>query len=186
MRKKYVLDTSVLIRWPEAILSFGENEVILPEIVLKELGDLGDAEGKKGEIARSAIRLIDQIRRKGNLTEGIELKSGGILREEQNYCNVDLPEDLPDGKANNQVLKICRGLAQSCEGEVILVTKDIFLRVTAQILGIQSEDFKSGQQCRPEGQEHGRTRISMPKHISKGVMPWGSFLKHAGRRGFWQ
>ena len=82
-------------------------------------------------------------------------KRQGILRVEKNFVNVQLPEDLPEEKMDNRILKVCKGLAESCEEQVVLVTKDILLRIKAQIIGIRAEDYTTEQVVEYEGQYRG-------------------------------
>lgn len=144
MRKTYVIDTNVLIQSPDAIEHFEDNQVIIPLVVIEELDGLKNAEGEKGANARFAIRLLDKYRQKGDLTVGIDFEQGGNLRVEKNFIDVELPPDLPDSKMDNRILKVCKGLSVK-EEKVILVTKDILLRIKAQILGIQTEDYTTEQ-----------------------------------------
>lgn len=167
MRKKYVLDTNVLIQSPDAILCFEENEVILPLSVLEELDNLKREDGEKGANVRRVIRLLEQIRIKGNLIEGVSLENGGKLRVEKNYYDIQIPKDLPEYKSDNRILKVCKGLSQACEEPVILVTKDILLRIKAQILDIQSEDFTAEQVSEHEEQYKGRTEVYVPEELFK-------------------
>lgn len=139
MEKIYILDTNVLIQAPYAVECFEENEVVLPMTVLEELDNLKKEEGEKGANVRRVIRILDAYREKGNLLEGVYTGHGGILRVEKNYLNVELPEDLPDHKSDNRILKVCIGLSKESPKQVILVTKDILLRIKAQLLGIQAE-----------------------------------------------
>ena len=99
MVKIYVIDTNILIQNPRALLSFEDNQVILPVVVLEELDNLKKAEGEKGRNARTAIRILEELRQRGDLLEGIPLESGGMIRVEKNFVNVPLPEDLPDRKS---------------------------------------------------------------------------------------
>lgn len=145
MEKIYILDTNVLIQAPYAVECFEENEVVLPMTVLEELDNLKKEEGEKGANVRRVIRILDAYREKGNLLEGVYTGHGGILRVEKNYLNVELPEDLPDHKSDNRILKVCIGLSKESPKQVILVTKDILLRIKAQLLGIQAEDFTTEQ-----------------------------------------
>lgn len=145
MEKTYILDTNVLIQAPYAVECFEENEVILPMIVLEELDNLKKEEGEKGENVRKVIRILEGYRGKGNLLEGISTEHGGMLRVEKNYLNVELPPDLPEHKSDNRILKVCIGLSKESPKQVILVTKDILLRIKAQLLDIQAEDFTTEQ-----------------------------------------
>ncbi len=78
MTKTYVLDTNVLIQAPHALLSFEDNQVILPVAVLEELDQFKTEEGERGANARQVIRTLEQLRRQGDLTQWIRLDSGGI------------------------------------------------------------------------------------------------------------
>ena len=163
MKKTYVLDTNVLIQTPEALECFEDNEVVLPLAVLEELDNLKKAEGEKGENARKAIRRLEQFRTRGNLLEGVALPGGGVVRVERNFVDVPLPEELPEEKMDNRILKICLGLTQRGETETILVTKDILLRLKAQITGIRAEDFEREQVSDREEQYEGRTEVYAPE-----------------------
>ena len=145
MVKVYVLDTNVLVQAPYACECFEENRVVLPLVILEELDNLKKAEGEKGRNARSAIRYLEGLRQRGDLLEGVPTGSGGTLRVEKNFVNVSLPEDLPEDKMDNRILRVCLGLSEAGTDPVVLVTKDILLRVKAQMLGIQAEDFVTEQ-----------------------------------------
>ena len=160
MRKIYVLDTNVLIHSPEALLHFEDNEVVLPIVVLEELDGLKNADKEKGSNAREAIRHLEMLRQQGNLLEGVETKEHGIIRIEKNYVTVELPEDLPDSKNDNRILKVCKGLKEDHpEASVILVTKDILLRIKAQMLCIISQDYLTDQTPAAREQYMGRCSL---------------------------
>ena len=167
MIKTYVLDTNVLIQAPYAIQCFEDNQVILPVVVLEELDNLKKAEGEKGANARKAIRLLENLRRKGDLLAGVPLAGGGSLRVEKNFVDVELPPDLPEDKMDNRILKVCRGLADQADAQVVLVTKDILLRIKAQIIGIRAEDFTTEQVSGREEQYTGRTQVYVPEELLK-------------------
>ena len=94
MIKTYVIDTNVLIQAPYALHRFEENQVILPVVVLEELDHLKKADGEKGANARTAIRILENLRQKGDLLAGVPLENGGSLRVEKNFVDVELPPDL--------------------------------------------------------------------------------------------
>lgn len=167
MVKIYVMDTNVLIQDPQALLSFEDNQVILPVAVLEELDNLKKAEGEKGRNARAAIRILEELRLKGNLLKGVRLEPHGSVRVEKNYIDVKLPEDLPEEKMDNRILKVCKGLAESSGEQVILVTKDILLRIKAQIIGIRAEDYTTEQVAEYEGQYKGRIEVYVPEEKFK-------------------
>lgn len=140
MTKIYILDTNVLIQAPYAIGCFKDNDIVIPLVVLEELDGLKKSDTEKGKNAREAIRQLEHLRSMGDLLQGIKLKNGGSIRIERNFADVELPKDLPDDKPDNRILKVCIGLRKKNEN-VILVTKDIVLRLKAQIAGIRAEDF---------------------------------------------
>ena len=168
MIKTYVIDTNVLIQAPYALECFEDNNLILPLVVLEELDGLKKAEGEKGANARAAVRKLEGYRQKGDLLQGVKLDGGGILRIEKNFVNVELPSDLPDDKPDNRILKVCMGLADTAkDSQVILVTKDIVLRLKAQILGMKAEDFERERVSDDDAQYTGRTEVYFPEDMIK-------------------
>ena len=163
MVKIYVVDTNVLIQAPYGLNCFEDNQVILPVVVLEELDNLKKAEGEIGANVRKAIRMLEELRLKGDLLTGVPLSGGGTLRVETNYCDVELPPDLPETKSDNRILKVCLGLSKEKKEQVVLVTKDILLRIKAQITGIRAEDFQTEQVLGREEQYKGR--IVFCKHF---------------------
>ena len=155
MRKTYVIDTNVLIQAPYAFECFQENQVVLPFVVVEELDSLKKAEGERGANAREVIRCLEKFRMTGDLMHGVSTKNGGTLRIETNCIHVELPEYLPEDRMDNRLLKVCKGL-QEKEERVILVTKDILLRMKASILDIESEDFITEQVSYEQDQYCGR------------------------------
>lgn len=172
MIKSYVIDTNILIQAPYACQCFEENRVILPLVVLEELDGLKKAEGEKGANARRAIRFLEKLRRKGDLLKGVQMGNGGILRVETNCVNVELLESLPEDKPDNRILKVCKGIREE-EKPVVLVTKDLVLRLKAQILGIEAQDFSTEQVIEEEGQYSGRQicYVAEDKFKEFGVYP---------------
>ena len=146
MQKNYVLDTNVLIQAPNAIESFEDNNVIIPLAVVEELDNLKNSDGEKGANSRSAIRILEGYRQSGDLLYGVKTSGGGSVRIDKNHIDVMLPESLFESKNDNRILKVCRGIEQANpEEKVILVTKDIVLRLKAQIIGICTQDYMAAQ-----------------------------------------
>lgn len=160
MAKTYVLDTNVLIQSPKALTSFEENDLVLPLVVLEELDGLKKAEGERGFNARQVIRTLEALRSRGDLIAGVPLDNGGTLRVEINCVHEPLPESLPDDKSDNRILKVCRHLA---DVQPILVTKDLVLRLKAQILGIEAQDFSTEQVKAGDEQYMGRVEAYVPE-----------------------
>jgi PhoH-like ATPase len=143
-RRTYVLDTSVLLADPGAIRRFDEHEVVLPVVVITEL------EGKRhhpelGYFARSALRLLDEIRvLHGRLDEPITVgDGGGTVRVELNHAD---PAVLPAGfrLADNdtRILSVASSLQD--EGrDVVLVSKDLPMRVKASAAGLHAEEYRA-------------------------------------------
>lgn len=167
MIKNFVLDTNVLIQAPYAFQCFDDNQVVIPMAVLEELDCLKKAEGEKGINARKAIRFLEQLRLKGDLLKGVALPRGGTCRIEKNYVDVILPPELSEELMDNRILKVCLGMTREHKEQVVLVTKDILLRIKAQILGIQAEDFTTEQVFDNENQYKGRTEVFVPEELFK-------------------
>lgn len=140
MKKTYVLDTNVILYSPTSILSFGDNDVIIPEVVLEELDSFKKDKSDLGANARYAARLIDKLRKQGKLNEGIDLESGGRLRVEMNHHDTEIPASWNKDKADNRILQVCKGLKEQGEN-VWLISKDIFLRIKADAVDIDVEDY---------------------------------------------
>jgi len=147
MRKVFVLDTNVLLHNAQSIESFQDNIVILPMAVIEELDKFKKSADELGRNARQVIRRLDDLRKKGSLCEGVELdngngtKSAGILKIMTGKGTIDniseLDYDLPD----NRILRMAYQLHKQGEN-VTLISKDINLRLKADALGIQVEDFE--------------------------------------------
>ena len=170
MIKTYVIDTNVLIQAPYALFCFEENPIVLPLVVLEELDGLKKADGERGANAREAIRSLEKLRQKGDLLKGVDLDHGGNIRVEANCVNVRLPDSLPEDKMDNRILKVCMGVSEHGETAgmaVVLVTKDLVLRMKAQILGIQAEDFTAEQVPGRNEQYTGRQTCFVPEEAFK-------------------
>jgi PhoH-like ATPase len=138
--KTFVIDTNVLIHYPEAIMSFKDNEIVLPLWVLEELDHLKTYQDQRGKSAREAIRFLDSVTRKGNLQDGVKLENGSVLR-----VSLRLPAGTPEGveleKTDNKIILCAYGLQQ--EGrKVFFVSKDINARVKATALGLKAVDYE--------------------------------------------
>ncbi len=180
MKKTYVIDTNVLIQAPYAVECFEDNNLVIPLVVVEELDGLKKADGEKGANARAAVRLLEGYRQKGDLLQGVKLPEGGILKIEKNFVQVELPQDLPDDKPDNRILKVCKGLRERDEkNQVILVTKDLVLRLKAQILGIKAEDFERERISEDDAQYTGRTEAYFPQELAKDFKKKGILITDA-------
>lgn len=158
MKKTYVLDTNVLLQSPQSLQSFGENTVVLPEVVLEELDKFKKESSELGANARQVARYLDRLREKGRLNEGVLLENGGMLKVEMNHYNVELPKTWDKYTCDNRILQVCKGL-QKDGNSVFLITKDIFERIKGDIVDVISQDFGGEQVPIYEEQYTGRIKV---------------------------
>jgi len=145
-KKYYLLDTNVLLHDANSIHSFQDNEVILPLPVIEELDHFKKDGTENGRNARQTSRELDRLRQNGVLTNGgVPLENGGRLRVvvTQNSCLDQLPQELRSPCVDHQILALAIQEKHGCNGPVILVTKDINLRIKAHAVGIQAEDYET-------------------------------------------
>ncbi|GAA5023743.1 PhoH family protein [Actinopolymorpha pittospori] len=144
LKRTYVIDTSVLLADPQALRRFEEHEIVVPVVVVTEL------EGKRhhpelGYFARTALRLLDELRvQHGRLDEPVPIgTAGGSLRVELNHTDPELlPPGFRLGDNDTRILAVARNLA--AEGrDVILVSKDLPLRVKASAVGLVAEEYRA-------------------------------------------
>jgi len=147
--KVVVLDTNVLLHDPEAPTRFGNRRVVLPMQVVEEVDRFKRDSSEKGRNARRISRLLDAHRVKGNLADGVPIEgtASGILQVA--FCRADtlkqLPPELQSGGGDNNILAVA--LEQIRSGglqeapDVLLVSKDINLRIKADAVGLQAEDY---------------------------------------------
>lgn len=149
LNKIYVLDTNVLLQDPQAIFSFQDNEVVIPAVVLEEVDSKKRYMDEIGRNARHVSKLIDNLRQQGKLHEKIPLYTGGSLRIELNHRSFQQLQEIFLEKTNdNRIIAVAKNLSLEEEEKkdgksVILVSKDTLVRVKADALGLQAEDFLS-------------------------------------------
>lgn len=146
-KKIFVLDTSVLLYDPSSIFVFAGNDVVLPLVVLEELDRFKDRKELIGNAAREVNRSLDSLRKRGSLQEGIYLEEFDInlrvVRESHNENGENLiPEEFDLKKGDHKLLWVAAWLKSAdAETQVVIVTKDINLRIKADALGILAEDY---------------------------------------------
>jgi PhoH-like ATPase len=147
LSKIYVLDTNVLLQDPYSIFSFEDNEVVIPAVVLEEVDSKKRYMDEIGRNARHVSRLIDGLRASGKLHEKIPLENGGTIRIELNHRAFHELQDIFVEKTNdNRILAVAKNLfleeqTKKVGKPVILVSKDALVRVKADALGLDAEDF---------------------------------------------
>jgi PhoH-like ATPase len=148
--KLFVLDTNVLMHDPTCLFRFEEHDVFLPMITLEELDGHKKGMSEVARNARQVSRELDALATEGSLDPkaGIPLaktgqkQAGGKLFFQTTLLDVKLPAGLPQGKADNQILGVVQSLReQQPQREVVLVSKDINMRVKARALGLAAEDY---------------------------------------------
>lgn len=166
--KIYLLDTSVLLHRPEAIFSFGENQVVIPVVVLDELDNFKRGSMEINRNARHVISLFDELRGRGPIFEGVDLERGGQLKVETELGR-DTKGLLPKGfenSADNCILATALGIKKgSGNRKVVLVTKDINMRVKAEALGLLAEDYKADQLVDPDELYTGHAEVVVPQEM---------------------
>jgi len=143
--KYYVLDTNVLLHDPQALFKFGDNQLIVPITVIEEIDRFKKDLNETGRNARHVSRVLDGLREKGKLVEGVPLESGGSLRVVLHTADAmrKLPTELVDDRGDNRILAVAIDLKEVGDAPVIFVTKDTNLRIKADALGLIAEDYES-------------------------------------------
>jgi len=148
--KLFVLDTNVLLHDPTSLFRFEEHDVYLPMITLEELDNHKKGMTEVARNARQVSRDLDGLATDGSLdpVAGIPLsktghrESGGKLFFQTQFLDAKAPSGLPQGKADNQILAVVQALRElHAPREVVLVSKDINMRVKARALGLPAEDY---------------------------------------------
>ena len=142
-KKTYVIDTSVFLSDANALYRFKNNDIVIPIKVLEEIDKHKKRQDSVGFNARLIIKHLDELRTKGSLHKGLRLGKGmGILRVAK--ASSDLPKDLDFNVPDHQILSVA--VHESKENErrkVIVVSRDINMRVIADSLGLISEDYET-------------------------------------------
>jgi PhoH-like ATPase len=150
--KLFVLDTNVLMHDPMCLFRFEEHDVFLPMIVLEELDGHKKGMTEVARNARQTSRSLDSLAAHpgADMAVGLALNStghkevGGRLFFQTSHLEVSLPSSLPQGKADNQILGVVDALRKlHAPREVVLVSKDINMRVKARALGLAAEDYQN-------------------------------------------
>lgn len=154
--KLFVLDTNVLMHDPMSLFRFEEHDIYLPMITLEELDGHKKGMSEVSRNVRQVSRELDALAggpdaSKLHAEDGIALaktghkEAGGKLFFQTLLLDVKLPDGLPQGKADNQILGVVKALREKHpQRDVVLVSKDINMRVKARALGLPAEDYFSG------------------------------------------
>jgi PhoH-like ATPase len=143
--KNYVLDTNVLLHDPNSLLSFQKNNVLIPIEVIEEIDRFKRESTELGQNARTVSRTLDGLRARGSLSEGVRLENGGCLRIIfQKTKGANGQPVFADNTVDSRIVTLALGAQKSLpKHPTILVSKDINLRIKADALGLQAEDYET-------------------------------------------
>ncbi len=145
-KKNYVLDTNILIHDPDCIYKFEDNDIYIPAQVIEELDKFKTERTERGYAARTATKNIASFINKGDLTKGVPLEDGGKLYICYNIAESafeKLPVGFQKDKMDNLILLTVKNLQANKRARTILVTNDTNMQIKAQIMGIQSQEYKN-------------------------------------------
>jgi PhoH-like ATPase len=146
VKKNYILDTNVLLHDPNCLLSFEENNLLLPIEVIEEIDRFKRESTELGQNARSVSRTLDSLRGAGRLSEGVSLPNGGQLRII--FQRGTTPRNghavFSTDSVDNRILSLAMAVKKrQPKSQTILVSKDINLRIKADALGLLAEDYEN-------------------------------------------
>lgn len=143
-QRKIVVDTNVILFDALAICKFQDAEVHIPMCVIEEVDRFKRDLGENGRNARHFSRFIDVLRAKGPLAKGVLLDDGKTkIMVEPDRKTTDMPSDLSDAKADNRILMTAYALQKEFpNSQVELITKDINLRIKADVFGVNAKDYE--------------------------------------------
>lgn len=144
-RKTFVIDTNVLLHDPNAIGKFCNNDVVIPLLVLEELDGLKRLSDELGKNARHVIRFIDSLKalERGKIHQGVEIDNGIVVRiyvDTRTSERSNFPLSLD--RMSNRMLYIAYKMKEAGEN-VVLVSKDVVMRLKAESIGLEAEDYEN-------------------------------------------
>lgn len=137
----YVLDTNILMKYPNAVFGFDDNEVVITSTTQEELDNHKNDKGEKGMLTRHSIAVIDRLREEAheqgsNLSKGVKINNGrGLFRVEPDNITENLAQGWTLDKPDNRILSCCKNL------NGILVTEDGNMRNKADVIGIEAQSY---------------------------------------------
>jgi len=146
MKKVYVLDTSVCLTDADCLTSFENNDIVVPLKVLEEIDHNKKRQDGAGINARKTIRMLDSYREKGSLHKGVRIAKGKGIIQVKGYDPAVLPKEYDANTPDNQI--IATALTERTlhkKRKVIVVSRDINMRVKCDSIGLLSEDYIEGQ-----------------------------------------
>ena len=145
MSKTFILDTNVILHDPQALFCFEDSDLVIPMTVIEEIDRFKKELSETGRNARQFSRIMDGLRSKAKLIEGVELETGGHLRVDlyTEELMKSLPPELRSDQGDNRILAVTLAAKNRADTNVIFVTKDTNLRIKADAIGITAQDYES-------------------------------------------
>lgn len=144
-KKLYALDTSVLLTNANSIYSFGNNDILIPMMVLEEIDKHKKRQDSVGAMARNVIKILDEMRSKGSLKSGVRIGKGygKIIVSENIGDSWALPEELSKSVPDHIIIQTALNFSSTMNNpkRLVLVTRDINMRVIADSVGVKTEDY---------------------------------------------
>ena len=147
-KKIYILDTSVYLTNADCLYAFENNDIYVPLKVFEEIDKHKKRQDPVGSQARKIIRMWDELRASGSINKGIRIRKGlGLLKSVSagDISRKDLPCDLDIGIPDHMIIATAQKVQKESDRKVILVSRDINMRVIADAIGLTSEDFYNNQ-----------------------------------------
>jgi len=164
LTKRFLVDTNVFLNDPNCLEAFADNEIIIPMPVLDELDKAKTRPDEVGRNARALIRRLDNLRAQGSLNTGVCLQSGSVVRVESGHMieTAHLADSI-----DNRLLRMAIGLtSENPDIPIIVVTKDINLRVKCDAFGIAAQDYEHDKVAKaPSSIYSGLDIVSVPSSV---------------------
>ena len=142
MHKSYILDTNVFLTEASCVYNYGKNDIVIPLKILDEIDKHKKRQDVVGSHARKTIRFLDSLRVFGNLSNGVSISPDHGRLTVRGYDPFSLPDDLDMEDSDNQIIATALSeIKRSPDQEVVLVTRDINMRVKCDSLNIKTEDY---------------------------------------------
>lgn len=195
MKKTYILDTSVLLHDPNSLYAFGENEVVIPAVVIEEIDKKKNLQDILGRNAREVARELDQLRGKGTLSQGIRLNNNGRLKIELNHRSMQqIYDSFHEATNDNRILAVALNLLRRSENqqkeEVVVVSKDAIMRIKADSLGIATQDYLQDNLAETQNFYDGYREVLIPpekidQFYSNGYLELGEIEEYVEKLTFY-
>jgi len=144
-KRKYVIDTSVFLTDHRSIVKFGDHDIIIPLKVLEEIDKHKKRQDVVGSNARNIVRFLDKLRESGTLQQGVSLGENKGIVYAKGYDSGFIPAELDKKNADHIIIATALTERASSKEDVVLVTRDIQLRVICDSLGLKCEGYESDQ-----------------------------------------